>query len=75
MTDILFKNFTGSSNGVNGRKVTKLICSPNAVCQNIKLEDIHLTSPKGSPPVIICDGIEGSIGVDCVPANSTLTAN
>ena len=75
MIDILFQNFTGSSSGSNGRKVAKLVCSPNAICSNIKLEDIDLTSPKGSPPVIICDGIKGSIGVDCLPANSTLAAN
>jgi galacturan 1,4-alpha-galacturonidase len=74
MTNILFQNFTGSSSGANGRKVAKLVCSPNAVCSNIKLDDIELTSPKGSPPVIICDGIQGSIGVDCLPANSTLAA-
>ena len=75
MIDILFQNFTGSSSGKNGRKVAKLVCSPNAVCSNIKLDEIDLTSPKGSPPVVICDGIQGSIGVDCLPANSTLAAN
>lgn len=71
MIDILFKNFTGSSSGKNGRRVAKLVCSPNAVCSNIKLEDIDLTSPKGAPEIIVCDGIQGSIGVPCVPANST----
>ena len=75
MIDILFQNFTGSSSGKNDRKVARLVCSPNAVCSNIKLEEIDLTSPKGSPPVVICDGIQGSIGVDCLPANSTLAAN
>ena len=75
MTNILFQNFTGSSSGANGREVAKLVCSPNAVCSNIKLDGIELTSPKGSSPVIICDGIQGSIGVDCLPANSTLAAN
>ncbi|KAH8596490.1 pectin lyase fold/virulence factor [Bisporella sp. PMI_857] len=72
MIDVRFQNFTGSSSGKNGRKVAKLVCSPNAVCSGIKLEEINLTSPKGSPPVVICDGIRGSIGVDCLPANSTL---
>jgi len=72
MIDILFKNITGSSSGKNKRKVARLVCSPNAVCSNIRLEDIDLTSPTGSPPVIICDGILGGIGVDCLPANSTL---
>ncbi|KAF8864013.1 pectin lyase-like protein [Acephala macrosclerotiorum] len=67
MTDILFQNFTGSSSGTNGLKVAKLVCSPNAVCENIKLDGIDLTSPKGSPPVIVCDGTKGDLGVDCVP--------
>jgi len=75
MIDILFKNITGSSSGKNKRQVAKLVCSPNAVCSNIRLEDIDLTSPYGSPPVTICDGILGGIGVDCLPANSTLAAN
>lgn len=72
--DIRFQNFTGSSSGKNGRKVAKLVCSPNAICSNITLDDIELTSPKGSPPVVICDGISGGVGVDCLPANSTLAA-
>jgi galacturan 1,4-alpha-galacturonidase len=71
MQDILFKNFTGSSSGKNGRRVAKLVCSPNAVCSNIRLEDINLTSPKGNPEVVVCDGIEGGVGVPCVPASST----
>lgn len=75
MTNILFQNFTGSSSGTNKRKVAKLVCSPNAICKNITLDDIDLISPYGSPPVIICDGIQGGIGVDCLPANSTLAAN
>ncbi|CAG8979430.1 hypothetical protein HYALB_00013438 [Hymenoscyphus albidus] len=74
MIDITFSNFTGSSSGKNGRKVGELVCSPNAVCSNIKLDGIDLTSPMGSPPVIVCDGIQGGIGVDCLPANSTLAA-
>lgn len=72
MIDITFSNFTGSSSGANGRKVGELACSPNAVCSNIKLDNINLTSPAGSPAVIVCDGIQGGIGVDCLPANSTL---
>jgi galacturan 1,4-alpha-galacturonidase len=75
MTNIHFSNFTGSSSGSNKRKVAKLVCSPNAICSNITLDNIDLTSPYGSPPVIICDGIQGDIGVACLPANSTLAAN
>ncbi|RDW60317.1 putative exopolygalacturonase B [Coleophoma crateriformis] len=73
MVNISFANFIGSSSGKNGRKVASLTCSPAAVCSDIHLEDIDLTSPTGGSPIIICDGIQGSIGVDCVPSNSTLT--
>lgn len=72
MTNIIFYNFTGSSSGANKLNVAKLTCSPNAVCKNITLDEIDLISPYGSPPVILCDGIEGGIGVACVSANSTL---
>jgi len=70
MQDILFKNFSGSSSGKNGRRVARLVCSPNAVCSNIKLENINLTSPKGSPPIVVCDGIKGDVGVPCEPAST-----
>ncbi|CZT52664.1 related to Probable exopolygalacturonase B [Rhynchosporium secalis] len=70
MVDIHFKNFTGISSGKNGHSVAKLICSPNAVCTGITVDGIHLTSPSGGAPVVICDGIKGGIGVDCVPSGS-----
>lgn len=70
--DVVFKNFTGSSSGVNKRVIAKLTCSPAAVCTNITLDDIDLTSPVGAAPaVVVCDGIQGDIGVPCYPSNST----
>lgn len=72
--DVLFQNVTGSSSGANGREVARLVCSPNAVCTGIKLEGIDLTSPAGDPPIIVCDGIEGDLGVACIPAANATTA-
>lgn len=69
ITDITFDNIHGTSSGAEGRVVADLTCSPDAVCTDIHLEDIDLTSPAGSPPVIICDGIQGDIGVKCRPSN------
>ncbi|KAK2766999.1 hypothetical protein FQN54_006316 [Arachnomyces sp. PD_36] len=66
ISDILFSNIYGTSSGKEGRVVADLTCSPNAVCTNIELEDIELSSPEGDPPVVVCDGIDGDIGVDCV---------
>lgn len=50
--------------------VADLTCSPNAVCSNIVLSDIDISSPEGDPPVIVCDGIDGDIGVDCQSSDS-----
>ncbi|PBP19129.1 Pectin lyase-like protein [Diplocarpon rosae] len=69
MTNISFSNFTGSGSGSKGRRIGSLQCSPNAVCENITLDDIEITNPKG-PPIIVCQGIAGGVG-DCVPPNST----
>lgn len=73
ITNVRFENFTGYSSGKNGRAVASLRCStnPDAVCDNITFKNFNITSPCGGDPVIICDGITGDIGVDCVSANST----
>ncbi|KAJ5432390.1 exopolygalacturonase B [Penicillium daleae] len=65
ITNIVFDNIYGTSSGKNGKEVVDLTCSPNAVCSGIHLSRINLTSPAGSPPVVICDGIQGDIGVNC----------
>ena len=71
MTNITFSNIYGTSSGKEGRVVADLTCSPNAVCENIHLEEIDLTSPAGSPPEIVCDGIHGDIGVPCISSEET----
>ncbi|AEO59834.1 glycoside hydrolase family 28 protein [Thermothelomyces thermophilus ATCC 42464] len=67
ITDINFINVRGTSSGKEGRVVADLTCSPGATCTGIHLEGIDITSPKGSPPQIVCENIEGDIGVDCIP--------
>jgi galacturan 1,4-alpha-galacturonidase len=64
-TNITFENIYGTSSGKNGKVVADLTCSPNAVCSGIELSDIDITSPAGSPSTVICDGIDGDIGVEC----------
>ncbi|KGO67487.1 Glycoside hydrolase, family 28 [Penicillium italicum] len=64
-TNINFENVHGTSSGKNGKVIGDLTCSPNAVCSGIKLSDINITSPAGGPPIVICDGIDGDIGVEC----------
>ncbi|OJJ95157.1 hypothetical protein ASPACDRAFT_1908493 [Aspergillus aculeatus ATCC 16872] len=74
ITNILFENIWGTSSGKEGLVVADLTCSPAAVCTNVTLQDVSLTSPAGSPAEIICSGITGGIGVDCVDeTNSTST--
>lgn len=72
ITNIRFENFTGSTSGVYGDAVARLACSTNeaAVCENITLKDFNVDTPCGGKPVIICDGITGDIGVDCVSIDS-----
>ncbi|THZ10982.1 glycoside hydrolase family 28 protein [Aureobasidium pullulans] len=67
ITNIKFINFTGSSSGKDGRVVADLTCSPGATCSEILLEDINLTSPNGTAE-IVCNNIQGDIGVDCISA-------
>lgn len=73
ITNILFQNFTGTTSGKYGNAVASLTCStnPDAVCENIRFENFDVTSPCGGKPVVICDGITGDIGIECVSASST----
>jgi galacturan 1,4-alpha-galacturonidase len=66
ITNVNFLNIYGTSSGKNGKVVADLTCSPGAECSGIWLEDIDLTSPAGSPPEIVCENIDGDIGVDCI---------
>jgi galacturan 1,4-alpha-galacturonidase len=68
ITNINFINVHGASSGKEGRVVADLTCSPGAKCEGIHLEGINITSPAGSPSQIVCENIQGDIGVDCVSA-------
>ncbi|KAJ4171418.1 hypothetical protein NW754_013186 [Fusarium falciforme] len=72
ITNIHFENFTGYTSGVYGNAVARLSCSASesAVCSNITLKDFNVETPCGGKPIIICDGMHGDIGVDCVPYES-----
>ncbi|RAL06860.1 putative extracellular exo-polygalacturonase [Aspergillus homomorphus CBS 101889] len=72
ITNIVFENIWGTSSGKEGLVVADLTCSPAAVCTNVTLQDISLTSPAGSPAEIVCTGITGGIGVDCGSGKTTL---
>ncbi|RBR05483.1 hypothetical protein FVER53590_30008 [Fusarium verticillioides] len=72
ITNIHFENFTGYTSGVYGNAVARLSCLAveDAVCANITVKDFNVRTPCGGEPVIICDGMHGDIGVDCVPYDS-----
>ncbi|RKL16212.1 hypothetical protein BFJ68_g5463 [Fusarium oxysporum] len=72
ITNIHFENFTGYTSGVYGNAVARLSCSAaeDAICANITVKDFNVKTPCGGDPVIICDGMHGDIGVDCVPYDS-----
>ncbi|KAL3424701.1 exopolygalacturonase [Phlyctema vagabunda] len=69
--DIRFLNVRGTSSGKNGRRVASLTCSPQSTCSGIRIEDFDVTSPKGDPPIIVCDYIQGDLGTQCYASNST----
>ncbi|RFN46172.1 putative exopolygalacturonase [Fusarium flagelliforme] len=72
ITNIHFENFTGYTSGVYGNAVARLSCSSaeDAVCANITLKHFDVKPPCGGEPVVICDGMHGDVGVDCVPYES-----
>ncbi|KAI1274287.1 family 28 glycosyl hydrolase [Xylaria sp. FL0933] len=74
LTNISFENFSGYTSGKYGLAVASLTCStnPNAVCENITFKNFTITSPCEGDPIIICDGIKGDTGLDCVSSNSTV---
>jgi len=72
VTNISFENFSGYTSGKYGLVTASLKCStnPDAVCDNITFKNFNITSPCGDAAVIVCDGIKGDIGMDCVSADS-----
>ncbi|KAL4878229.1 pectin lyase fold/virulence factor [Aspergillus karnatakaensis] len=68
VTNIVFDNVYGTSSGSEGNVVAELICSPNAVCEGIQLRDINVFTPDGEQGVVVCEGIDGGVGVECQPA-------
>ncbi|KAF7552055.1 hypothetical protein G7Z17_g4571 [Cylindrodendrum hubeiense] len=72
ISNIRFENFTGYTSGVYGNAVARLSCSTSesAVCENIVIKDFNIKTPCGGDPVVICDGIGGDIGIDCVSYDS-----
>jgi galacturan 1,4-alpha-galacturonidase len=73
ITNILFENFSGYTSGKYGTAVASLTCStnPSAVCENIQFKNFTITSPCGNETVILCNGINGDMGVSCVASNTT----
>lgn len=71
ITNIAFENFSGYTSGKYGLAVAQLTCStnPSAVCENITFKNFTVTSPCGDP-VIICDGIKGDTGTDCISSDT-----
>lgn len=72
ISGVHFENFTGYTSGVYGNAVARLSCSTSesAVCEDITIKDFNVVSPCGGDPVIICDGINDDLGVDCVSIDS-----
>nr|XP_036581689.1 exopolygalacturonase [Colletotrichum truncatum]KAF6790132.1 exopolygalacturonase [Colletotrichum truncatum] len=72
VSNVLFENFKGISSGTKGRAVARVSCSTNEEgrCKNIQFKNFDIKSPCGDDAVVICDGIDGDLGVPCVPFDS-----
>ncbi|KAK7416175.1 hypothetical protein QQX98_005372 [Neonectria punicea] len=72
ISNIRFENFTGVTSGVYGNAVARLSCSTieSALCENVVIKDFNVKPPCGGDPVVICDGIDGDLGIDCVSFDS-----
>ncbi|KAK2017290.1 polygalacturonase [Colletotrichum eremochloae] len=72
VSNVLFENFQGYSSGTHGRAVARVSCSTNeeGLCKNIRFKDFNVTSPCGGESIVICDGLDGDLGIPCVPFDS-----
>ncbi|KAL4750656.1 Exopolygalacturonase X-2 [Aspergillus terricola var. indicus] len=72
LTDVLFKNMWGTSNGANDPVAGQLICGSEDSCDNIRAENVTLTNPSGQPPEWQCRYMDEELldlgGVGCIPA-------
>ncbi|CAG9942894.1 unnamed protein product [Clonostachys rosea f. rosea IK726] len=70
ITDVLFKNFYGTTSKSNDPIVGSLICSTETSCDNIRAENISITPPSGKPAQWLCRHMDESLldlpGVGCI---------
>ncbi|OJJ08179.1 hypothetical protein ASPVEDRAFT_57355 [Aspergillus versicolor CBS 583.65] len=72
LTDVLFKNIWGTSNGVEDPVTGQLICGSEDSCDNIRAENVTLTNPSGQPPQWECRYMDEQLldlgGAGCIAA-------
>ncbi|KAL3478848.1 Exopolygalacturonase X-2 [Aspergillus californicus] len=72
LTDILFKNMWGTSNGADDPVAGQLICGSEDSCDNIRAENVTFTNPSGEEPQWQCRFMDEDLldlgGVGCIPA-------
>ncbi|RSL46443.1 Exopolygalacturonase X-2 [Fusarium duplospermum] len=72
LTDILFKDFWGTVSKKNDPTVGSLICSSEDSCDNIRAENVNVTTPSGKDAKWACRNMDEELldlnGVGCVDA-------
>ncbi|CRK23430.1 hypothetical protein BN1708_003700 [Verticillium longisporum] len=71
ITDVVFKDFTGTVSKRYDPRAGALICSTPDTCDNIRAWDIDLKTPSGKAPEWQCRNVEESLlqlgGKGCIP--------
>lgn len=68
LTDVYFKDFSGTTSGKHGSVVANLDCSADMTC-DVYVENFSIKPPSGTAEVL-CANFDGSPGVTCTPGAS-----
>ncbi|MCJ1240776.1 Exopolygalacturonase [Varicellaria rhodocarpa] len=69
ITDVVFKNFHGTTDGSYSPLVGNLVCSSPNVCANITASGIEIVSPTGTNLFTCLDIDEAMLAVNCTTLN------
>lgn len=66
ITDIVFKNFKGTTSKKNSPRIGLFSCSSTTVCNNIVATDIDVLSPAGKDESYCLNVDQSALNVTCV---------
>ncbi|OHF03443.1 polygalacturonase [Colletotrichum orchidophilum] len=67
ISDVIFKNFVGTTSPKNDPGAGSLVCSSPDTCHNIRATNINVKVPSGKPPQWVCINLDNSLlQINCV---------